>query len=745
MVQIYIKHSDNNFYLLDLQENEAINFKLTFKDLKDISKIYAPFTQSFKIKASDKNKILLGFYGNEKILKENATNEFEALLYISGYIFQSGIIEPNEMSYEKSEQKTIDLVFSNNLTSLVQKFGDSTIQELFQDDAGAFDPLVKISWGSTVLKSAMETIKNVTLANGINFKHVVPFISNNRILTYNAEDLNILDNVAYKPRKLADDLNFISREETRPAISFMSIMDHFVLKVGTPIICPLFSKPELLEAFVWGSSESLTVLNADTFPLLNFSALSFLRFNVLSQIGSAPTVPKWNLTGNLATGVFKVARAASFNTVYWGDGFDVTLGFSGLTVLQGTETKIKVVTRRASDNAILDTQEIINGSYKFRVIDIVNGATMLDSNGELFLKFEILPLVLSSWTSIAFQTLQSYRHERGSGIFTRVTRVKFQTTSVNSTPAASLGGSELNLISILPKLKAVDFIKSFFRTFNISVVSTGLPDGSMYWLTPDDINEVNKPYSKRVVNLTRFVDTATLNKKKASKFNQYVFTHFNSKYYANQLGNGSFFGALNFPAVAPAKPTKFEVKTDFSIMAQANTFEHPSFAKTCFGFAKTEPTILDNGAQRYTPVFEEFTIFYLQVKSLGTNPLSVEFSSTTNAALYSVAEASFKASNGKTLAFGSENVIDTDSLYLNHYSAFIELLLGANTYESDFILTLDPNEIFLNFANLNQGESNIPTGFRPQNEIVISEQRYFNVDSTIDTTTGKTKLTLLNF
>ena len=56
MVQLYIKHTDGNHYLLDLEETEAINFKLTFKDLTDISKIFAPFTQTFKIKASDKNK-----------------------------------------------------------------------------------------------------------------------------------------------------------------------------------------------------------------------------------------------------------------------------------------------------------------------------------------------------------------------------------------------------------------------------------------------------------------------------------------------------------------------------------------------------------------------------------------------------------------------------------------------------------------------------------------------------------------
>ena len=745
MVQLYIKHTDGNHYLLDLEETEAINFKLTVKDLTDITKIFAPFTQTFKIKASDKNKILLGFYGNEKIAVANTTGTFDSLLYISGQLFESGILTPDDTAYEDGDQKTIDLVFASNLTSLVQKLGDSTIQSLFQDSNGAFDPLVKIPWGATVLKGAMETIKNYPLANGIVFKYVVPFVSNLRVWTYDADNLATVDNIAYKTSKLTTDVNFISREETRPAINYMAVMQHLVLKIGTPIICPLFAEPELTEAFIWGSSESLTIPNASTFPLTNYAALFFSRFDTKQQLENAPALPKWTITGGTSSGIFKVARSASYNTDYWGDGFDINLNFTGLSALEGTGTKIKVVCRRESDGVILNSQEIIGNAYTFRIIDIEGGKTMLDQNGELFLNFEILPLNLVSWVAITLDFIQKYRHDRGSGPFARVTRATYKDATSTSTAASTLGGSQLNLITILPKMKCVDFLRSFFKTFNISVISTGLNDNSMYWLTPANIQEVNKPYSKREVDYTNFVESATLSKKKASQFNQYAFSHFASKYYGSQLGDGSFFGALNFPAVAPAKPTKFEVKTDYSIMAQSNTFIHPLNINTSLGFSREEPTILDNGGRRYAPVYDELTIFYLTVKSLGVYPLSVEFSSLTNGKLFAIAEASFKASNGKTLAFGAENVIDTDSLYLNHYSTFIERLLKQSTFESDFVLNLPANEIFLNFANLKQGESNIPTGFRAQNEIVISEQRYFFIDGTINTTTGKTKLTGLNF
>ena len=55
------------------------------------------------------------------------------------------------------------------------------------------------------------------------------------------------------------------------------------------------------------------------------------------------------------------------------------------------------------------------------------------------------------------------------------------------------------------------------------------------------------------------------------------------------------------------------------------------------------------------------------------------------------------------------------------------------------------NELVLNFNTTIQGQSQIPKGFRLQNEIVIQDNRFSIIDSNIDITTGKTKINLLNF
>jgi hypothetical protein len=147
MLQLYIKYTDNNYYLLDLDPKENINFKVTVKDLNDITKIFSPFTQSFNLDATDKNKRLCGFIGNEKIQRINNTGEFDSLIYVAGFLFQSGKLTFDETDYEFKNQKSFKTNFASNLTSLTEKLGDSTIQDLFLDVNGDFDREVKINWG----------------------------------------------------------------------------------------------------------------------------------------------------------------------------------------------------------------------------------------------------------------------------------------------------------------------------------------------------------------------------------------------------------------------------------------------------------------------------------------------------------------------------------------------------------------------------------------------------------------------
>lgn len=762
MLEIYIKYFDNNYYLLDLKDSESVNLKTIYKDLNDITKIFSPYTPSFKIPATDKNKMLVDFLGNEKTL--NFGFDFDAKIYVFGFLFQTGKLSFSDFDYEQNEQKELTATFGSTISGLVELLGDSTIQDLFKNQDGSFDKALRISWNVNTVKNYLQKITNTTLENGINLSFGVPFISNIRTWIYE-DNLAVVDNIKYNQFRSDVSENFIKLGEVRPAISYPTILKQLFEKYNLNVICPILERPEVAELFASCNSESLVVAEQKAFPLNYFeNVLTNTRYDTEDNI-SGVALPglgfeRWKTSLTAANGVFKVKRNESANYIYnWGDGFDLKIKFNDLISLESQPTKIKVNLLDADSGIILQSVVVENSNeHYFPILDnffiksfsLSSGfeygfETQLNANGEISLKLEILPENLVSWSSIEAGVFQNFKKEKDVAVGgNKVAAAKFKSVANNFTKSEDLGGDKLNLITTLPKIKTIDFLKSFLKTFNISIIPTGREDNEMYWVTPSDILEVNKEYSKRLVDYTLFTDNKSLPKKKANQYNQYLFTHKKSKYYESLYGDGTYFGSLVYPTITPSKPTKFEVATDYSILKQSN-FTLFNNIRTCFAFEKEGATVQDNGGNRYKPVFEEFTIFYLKYKSLGSQRLSFEFSNINNWNIKGVLEANFvNYTNGKSLAFGAENAI-TDSLYLNYYKDLIERLLNPNAFASTFNLNLPSNEIFLNFSNQEQGQSNIPTGFRPQNDIIIAEQRYSLIDSAIDLTKGKTKLTLLNY
>lgn len=740
MVELYIKHSDNNYYKLDINDGETINYKLTVRDLNDISKVFAPFTQPFSLPATDKNKILCGFVGNEKVYHPNNSAEFDALIYVSGFIFQSGKLTFQESDYELWDQKDFKTNFAGTVSGLSEKLGDYTIQDCFDD---LNDPALQFPLTSDALISGLQSATSSNLISGIEIKRAIPFISNVRTWFYNKYDYNLPGNLARNSIRNDEVGNFIKLSEVRPAISYSTIMKSMIKKFDLNVVCPVFDRTEVKDLFAWCSAENLVVPNLEAIVLKDYEPMVTLRYDEVDDSDGSPlpTTRRWETILNQTTGLWTVTRQHVTRPASWGNGFEIFLKLNGLVSKDGNVTKVKIIARRTSDGAVIDSQ-VIEG-VDFYAVTFLD--TQLDISGQLSFQFEILPQTLVDWTNISAGTLQKYDYTHGNWPLIQANHCKFSQLAYNITPSSELGGGKINLATALPKMKCVDFLSSFFKTFNISVIPTGLNDQSMFWLTPADLVAYNQQYSKRIVDYTPFTDISTVNKKQANKYNQYLFSHFASKYYESVFGDGTRFGDLTYPSTPPDKPTKFEVKTQYSIIKQASTFYHPSGVRTCLGFSKETPTVMENGSNLYKPVYDELTLFYLKNTSLGESPLNAEKLPTFNGLVWRVMEASYKnPNNGKTLAFGS-NDFDTDSLYLNYYKDFIEMLLRPNTYASTFNLVLPPNEIFLNFANLKQGESNIPIGFRAQNEIIIGEQRYSLADAGIDLTTGKTKLTLLNF
>jgi len=134
-------------------------------------------------------------------------------------------------------------------------------------------------------------------------------------------------------------------------------------------------------------------------------------------------------------------------------------------------------------------------------------------------------------------------------------------------------------------------------------------------------------------------------------------------------------------------------------------------------------------------------------------PINVQINNTLNILNYTGLYSYLKSmpyckTNGQSFAFSVlkiDSVEYSNNLFLNYYQKFIQRLLNPNALSQQITFNLPPTEIYLNDANVTKNAGLTPKGFRMQNEIIVGETRYEILDSQMDLTTGKTKLTLLNF
>jgi len=104
--------------------------------------------------------------------------------------------------------------------------------------------------------------------------------------------------------------------------------------------------------------------------------------------------------------------------------------------------------------------------------------------------------------------------------------------------------------------------------------------------------------------------------------------------------------------------------------------------------------------------------------------------------------------SGDSFAFSIlkfNNVEYPINLFSKYYQSQIIRYLDPNVLSQEYTLTLPPSELYLNEATTIQGGGATPVGFRLQNDIIIGETKFSILDAPIDITTGKVKMTLLNY
>jgi len=746
MTEVFVSIDNLEFTKLDLSKDESILMKYTQKDLQDISKIFSPYSQNFNFPATPKNRMAFGFFGDTEIVKVSTEKKYFCKIYTDGILNLSGFIVLSELSYDNNKPETFTGNFTTSMLNLKDRIGDDSIRDL------APVGLV-VDWTFKNVFNLVKGVQNKTV-EGVNTTFFVPLISNNRVWAYNQNDTTILkDNIAYKITNLPSSNNLIQSTELRPCVSFSSIIDLMIKKYGLLITCPLFSRKEYKDLYVWCTNEDIYSTKATKLTIK--TAFGQLFFYDAKNENGIPDPKKYTATANTTTNLFKVIkRALPFpnSGEYNEKGFNFKVNLTGVSVTGGSSTTKAIVTLKRKT-----TLEVF-ASKEFDLVG-TNIDCLVPVSDNLFIGNEIefeahisfnQPL---SWNNCEYRVEFRY-YDGKTGIFSGKEYATYYYESKTNNNSSEVSATNIDLFKSLPDIKCVDFLSSFFKAFNISVFDTSPNNENLFWLTPLDIQTVGQTYSKAVLDYTPYVDVSSFKKAVPSDYNYYNFKHATSKYKSNvdyASATTLEYGQVVNPAIKPSNAKEFKVETNFSLIVPV-TIQGTAGTLTHYGFTNDTPEIIETGETRYSPNFGELTIFY----SHGNQPLPdpFGFKSANNSGLNINAklDSHIKVApwNIENDSFAFSILVDYDlnnypiNLYLKGYDTQTARLLNINVLSHDFTFNLPSNEIYLNEATTVQGGGNTPAGFRLQNDIIVGETLFTILDASVDITTGKAQLTLLN-
>tara|TARA_R100000388_G_C7242306_1_gene162365 strand:- start:25 stop:2655 length:2631 start_codon:yes stop_codon:yes gene_type:complete len=146
-VDPYIIKSD--FQRLDLFEDESVTITDSLKNVKDVAKIFSPFSQQFNVPASRINSKIFRHYEDQDVTNSfDARFKVDALIKLNGIDYKRGTVRLNGVSLKNNKPHSYKLIFFGETVELKDVLGNSLLSDLifpsglnFQYDHDTISPM----------------------------------------------------------------------------------------------------------------------------------------------------------------------------------------------------------------------------------------------------------------------------------------------------------------------------------------------------------------------------------------------------------------------------------------------------------------------------------------------------------------------------------------------------------------------------------------------------------------------------
>lgn len=475
IIELYINDTK-----VDLFDDESVSITDSIQNVKDISKIFIPFSQQFNLPASKTNNKLFKHYYNFEVDNGfDARYKANAVIKLNGVDYKQGKIRLNEVSLKDNIPYSYKVVFFGDTLELKDKLKELKLKDL------SFDESMNFVYNATNVYSRFQT----TTADDI----VVPLITHSK-------RFEIYTDGKYRDSN-SNNLDYL---DLKPAIKVKKIIDAIESDstIGINFSGDFFNSEEFNNLYLWLHRNEGYISNADEGGGIK---------TVINRIHLVDSENSWVYN---AVGSDQDLRPLDFaylqNTSFFRARYEFTWG------IQTASLDNYDVLVTDPNGTVVDLQGLTNDHSITWESPLVSPD---DINDQLPNPLNYLCKIQSTNTFTMTQTL-TVRLQ---------TRTSFQPTYITQQIAnfdASTDDVEntFYVASNMPDMKVFDFLINLFKMFNLTAYKD---NGFIKVQALNDFYNVGKRY-----DITEYVDVSNST---VSKLLQYKNIIFNFKSKESQL------------------------------------------------------------------------------------------------------------------------------------------------------------------------------------------------------------------
>jgi len=689
VLELYI-----NNIRVDMFQDESVTITEALKDIRDIAKVFAPFSKQFNLPASSTNNKLFKHYYNFDIDNGfDARFRVDAILKLNGIDFKIGQIKLNGVGMKNNKPHTYKVVFFGKPNNLKDLFGDETLSAL--NPLNAYDMVLN---NNDVLDAFTDGLQSSGVkATDVDDRNVtLPLIS--LIVNYEYDSTSSAQPSNLYNVGFASGTSTPLNKQLKPAIKCKRIIEAIETQYGITFnmvdegsIKSFFGSAMFDNLYLWLHREKVrppsTGSGIGSYGIdyaTRSKKLTFADFTFLSGVNFLSG-------GNLVVS----------------DEYNYSIR---LVLDTDADRDLEIISRDKLTNELLDYQTRMTPSTNFNV-------TLRDLNSG----------TLSSRTYDIEFRLNSNIGASFNGQTVRITR------TLKDGTGATIGdyfynaftlGENLFIQDYIPNMKVIDYLTTLFKMFNL-VAYTKRDSSQIYVQTFDDFMTIGTTR-----DITKYVDITQSTIDRPIPYSKINFNYSpsvtqTSLKYLNQFSQQ--FGNLNYSAPDKYDGQSYDVKVDGQRSVLVNIIDENDDTT---GLVYGAWLDFDNNIALGKPY-----MFFNQLVDSSEYPVTSSQYDTYNAPSNSTENSSHSLNFGIEFNEYTGN-LNENSLFSRFYQQFIEqsfnlkgriIKITAQLPES-FILNYSINDVLVINGKeyyINSLSTNLKTG-KSEIELIVKTLTYTN-------------------